>query len=142
MGPRVTIAATSLMLLGIALSCGGSEAQRPTSRPASRPSTWKTVSPNEFQKLVKDSGNIILDIRTPREFQIGHIRGSVNIDFKGRDFEKKISELDKSTTYLVYCRTGMRSAQAAKKLNASGFTSIYELDGGIAAWWEAGKPVD
>lgn len=109
---------------------------------ATQPSGWKDIDPNEFQKLAKNPDNIILDVRTPKEFHVGRIRGAVNIDVQAADFNKKVAQLDKSKTCLIYCRTGIRGGTAAKKMHEAGFKDLYNLDGGIAAWWQAGKPVE
>ncbi|HTF04841.1 MAG TPA: thioredoxin [Bacteroidia bacterium] len=83
----------------------------------------------------------ILDVRTPEEFNEGHLEGAQNIDFKGADFAIHVNALDKSKPVMVYCHSGNRSAQAADQLRNNGFTTVYALDGGIQAWQSAGKKV-
>jgi rhodanese-related sulfurtransferase len=84
----------------------------------------------------------VLDVRTKKEYQEGHIPGSVLIDFNSPDFEKQIAKLDKSKTYLVHCAAGRRSARACEKMDALDFSKVYNLEGGMGAWKKAGKPVE
>lgn len=84
---------------------------------------------------------VLLDIRTPEEFVDGHIAGSVNIDFYAPDFADRIGQLDRDTTYVVYCRSGNRSASAMSVFADLGFTSVYEIDGGVLSWVQAGLPI-
>ena len=102
----------------------------------------ENVAPDEFEKLSKEPNTVILDVRTPKEYAAGHIKGSVLIDFSAKDFEAKIKELDKSKTYLVHCAVGGRSAQACTKMDAFEFPKVVNLLGGIKAWEKAGKPVE
>ena len=83
----------------------------------------------------------ILDVRTPAEFQTECLKGARNIDFEATDFEQNIAGLDKNADYLVYCRSGRRSALAVAKMRAIGINNIIELKGGINAWKSDGKKV-
>jgi rhodanese-related sulfurtransferase len=103
---------------------------------------FKNISVVEFDKLRQQTNSVVLDVRTPKEFTTGHIPGAVNIDWNGADFQKKVSALDKSKTYLVQCAVGGRSAKAADKMMTLQFTNVYNLEGGIKAWEKAGKPVE
>ena len=83
--------------------------------------------------MKNESDYIILDVRRPDEFALGHIPGAVNVpnEIIGSD---EISELpDKAQLILVYCRSGRRSKEAAEKLVALGYTNIVEF-GGILDW--------
>ena len=102
----------------------------------------ENVAADEFERLSKEPNTVILDVRTPKEYAAGHIKGSVLIDFSAKDFEKQIKELDKSKTYLVHCASGGRSAQACTKMDAFEFPKVVNLLGGIKAWEKAGKPVE
>ncbi len=83
----------------------------------------------------------VLDVRTPEEFQAGCLRGAKNIDIRSGTFEQQIAALDKSATYLVYCRTGKRSADAAGRMKQAGFTNVMDLQGGFVAWGDSGNSV-
>ena len=80
-----------------------------------------------------------MDVRTPGEFNEGHIEGALLVDFQSGSFENEIASLDKSKTYAVYCRSGNRSGQAVKVMSEAGFTNIYNLNGGVIDWAGAGK---
>jgi rhodanese-related sulfurtransferase len=82
-----------------------------------------------------------LDVRTPSEFNEGHIEGAQLIDFQSGNFESEIETLDKSKTYAVYCRSGNRSGQAVKIMSDAGFTNLYNLNGGVIDWSSAGLPL-
>jgi rhodanese-related sulfurtransferase len=102
---------------------------------------FKNVGAEEFDKLAANKTNVVLDVRRTVEFTSGHIAGAILIDWNGADFAQKVSALDKSKTYLVYCAVGGRSSRACEKMSSLGFTNIYNLEGGITAWKKAGKPV-
>ncbi|QSZ67174.1 rhodanese-like domain-containing protein [Methanofollis aquaemaris] len=103
------------------------------------------LSVEEAHALIReragDPGFVVLDVRTPEEFAAGHIEGAVNIDWYASDFREKVRALDRETAYLVYCRTGVRSAEASAVMAEEGFGEIYNMEKGIAAWKEAGYPV-
>ena len=102
----------------------------------------ETVSPDTAATIIaEDSGEVILDIRTPEEFDQGIIKGAVNIDFYEPTFSTDLDALDKDAHYVVYCRSGNRSGQAMSTFADLGFTNVTEIDGGIANWYETGLPV-
>ncbi|WP_316814571.1 rhodanese-like domain-containing protein [Pedobacter nyackensis] len=83
----------------------------------------------------------ILDVRMPREYGVGHIKGAKNYNVYDKSFKEKVATLDKKTPVFVYCKGGGRSALAVKQLKELGFTDIHELEGGILAWEEQKLPV-
>ena len=99
------------------------------------------LSVSEFSSKVTESGIITLDVRTPGEFNEGHIDGALLIDFQSGNFENEIASLDKSKTYAVYCRSGSRSGEAVKVMSDAGFTNLYNLNGGVIDWANAGLPL-
>ena len=96
---------------------------------------------SEFSTKVAEAGVITLDVRTPIEFGEGHIVGARLIDFQSGNFENEISSLDKNATYAVYCRSGNRSGQAVKVMHDAGFHNVYNLNGGVIDWANAGLPL-
>lgn len=95
----------------------------------------KTIQAKDVAKVVKEESAIIVDVRTPGETSEGVIEGAtVFIDYNGIDFEGEIAKLDKSKTYVVYCRSGGRSTEATNAMVNQGFQNIYNLEGGIKAW--------
>jgi phage shock protein E len=100
-----------------------------------------TVPPAEFVSEMAGPGTVVVDVRTPGEFAAGHVSGAVNIDVESGSFDSEIAALPKDTTYAVYCRSGRRSAVAADSMASAGFTSVVNLDGGVADLQAAGAPI-
>ena len=96
---------------------------------------------SEFSTKVAEAGVITLDVRTPIEFGEGHIKGARLIDFQSGNFENEIAALDKNATYAVYCRSGNRSGQAVKVMQDAGFTNVFNMNGGVIDWANAGLPL-
>jgi rhodanese-related sulfurtransferase len=98
---------------------------------------FKNISTSEFKSIVSETKDaVILDVRSKVEVNSGKIKGAKNIDVQAPDFERQIRNLDKGKTYLVYCRSGIRSRHACQVLAENGFTNIYNLKGGVSAWSE------
>jgi len=102
----------------------------------------RRVSVDEFEKLWQAKTNVVLDVRTEKEFAAGHIPGAKNLDINSADFDEKLAKLDKSKTYLVHCAAGGRSARAGDKMKRLGFPSVTDLPSGFRGWEKAGKPVE
>jgi thioredoxin len=105
----------------------------------------KTIEAAAFAEKIAATPNAqILDVRTPEEYVSGHIDNAANVNWNGTDFVAKAAALDKTKPVFVYCKSGGRSKQAAAKLEELGFTTIYELQGGMLKWDAAGlsKPSD
>ncbi len=116
-------------------------ADSPATAPAPA-AAWQDLNNDRFEAMCQDKANIILDVRTPAEFGRMRIARAINVDVNSEDFEQQIAKLDKTKTYLVYCRTGQRSIKACQKMSAAGFKRLYNLEGGIVEWESAGKPVE
>jgi rhodanese-related sulfurtransferase len=105
---------------------------------------YANLSPSEARELIGkrsgDPGFVLLDIRTPKEFNEERIEGAVLVDFQASDFRDKIARLDREKTYLVYCRTGNRTKGALKVMRELGFRNVLHLASGITKWEEAGFP--
>ena len=103
------------------------------------------VSTQEAADLIDehsgDSEFAILDIRTPGEFQSGHLAKSIPIDFYSQTFADQLNRLDKTKTYLVYCRTGNRSTKSLELFKKLKFQKIYHMASGISAWKSKGFEV-
>ncbi len=112
----------------------------PATQPATQPSA-AAIPPGEFAPLIGKPGHVLLDVRTPEEYAQGHIAGATLLDFHSPDFQQKLRELSQEKTYLVYCRSGRRSKGACEQMRQLGFTSIFDLQGGIQAWQNASQPV-
>ena len=102
----------------------------------------KNVSAEEFKDLITGRADaILLDVRTPDEVAQGVIKNAANIDFYDGSFMTALDKLDKSKPVLIYCRSGRRSGVAMSKMSELGFTEIYNLQGGIIEWANAGEEV-
>ncbi len=75
-----------------------------------------------------------LDVRTPEETAEGIISGALKIDFRGDNFKDEIDKLDRSQSYIVYCKSGGRSSKTADLMKQMGFKSIYNLEGGYTSF--------
>ena len=91
-------------------------------------------SKEAFTMLQKINKIVVLDVRTPGEFNDGHIKGAVNIDIHDPDALRKIDKLDHNTVYLVHCRTNHRSKIAADHMVQSGFKTVYQMMDGYMGW--------
>lgn len=95
----------------------------------------KMINQEEFTSLVKDTNNVVIDVRTPGEVAEGYIPGTTLFyDYNDYNFESNIEKLDKTKGYVVYCRSGGRSSKAAELLQQKGIKKVYNLDGGISNW--------
>lgn len=101
------------------------------------------VSPAEFEKGLQTKGVQLLDVRRPEEFKEEHVKGAILANWQDeKQFQEQAAKLDKSKPVYVYCLAGIRGDKAASWLVKNGFTSVINLDGGIKAWKEAGKPTE
>ena len=106
--------------------------------------TIELVSPADAAQVIEDdpAGLVVLDIRTPEEFNEARLADSVNVDFYDADFADQLDALDKDDPYVMYCRSGNRSSEAIKTMKDLGFVEVYEIDGGIVNWYDSGFPVE
>src|SRR5665648_367368 len=89
---------------------------------------YPNLSPSEARETIGkrsgDPGFVLLDVRTPKEFLAERIEGAVIVDYNSPSFRDKIAMLDRSKSYLVYCRTGNRTNGAAKVMRELGFRNV------------------
>lgn len=103
----------------------------------------RSVSADDAFDVVFESppeGLVVLDVRTSEEFAGQRLPDATMIDFYSPDFAQQIADLDRDAPYLLYCRSGNRSGQAAELMEELGFTDVQDVDGGIVSWLEAGHP--
>ena len=107
--------------------------------------TANELTPRQFKALLDQRGNdsniVLLDVRTPGEFKMGHIQGAQLIDFYSRDFETRLKALNRDNTYLLYCRSGNRSGKSLSIFKRLGFRQFYHLNGGLIEWTRAKYPL-
>lgn len=90
----------------------------------------KNLNLQQFKSEYK--GHKLVDVREGHEFKQGHITGAVNIPLS--KIERRLNEIPKDKPVYLYCRSGMRSKQAAKILSKNGYNQISQLNGGISVW--------
>ena len=95
--------------------------------------TFKTITPEEAQQKMQDTGVLVLDVREPMEYDRGHIVGAENLPLSVLENGVPKAMTDKNRTLLIYCRSGRRSKIAADIFVKAGFTSVYDF-GGINDW--------
>jgi rhodanese-related sulfurtransferase len=105
---------------------------------------YPNLSPAEAREVLgKRSGDpdfVLLDVRTQKEFDAERIAGAVIVDYNSPSFRENMAKLDRSKSYLVYCRTGNRTNGAIKVMRELGFPNVFVFPGGITKWKEAGFP--
>jgi phage shock protein E len=104
-----------------------------------------TIEANAAKDFVARHDNaVIMDVRTPVEYEMSHISGSVNVNVQDEFFEDMVAALDPSKTYIVHCTKNPadgRSSRALETLKSFGFKHLYSLEGGYVAWKDAELPL-
>jgi rhodanese-related sulfurtransferase len=104
------------------------------------PKGMAIISPDEFQQFLTLRTNVpLIDLRTPREYEIAHINRAVNIPFDPATFEKDIKKLQGANEVAVYCMYGSVSVEAAKYFEKLGVHQVIALEKGVAGWAAARK---
>ena len=102
-------------------------------------SNWADLDPDEFQEAILSASTCVIDVRTPQEYDEGHLLNAINIDWQKEGFIDEISQkIDKSIKLAVYCRSGRRSAAAAQALSDAGY-KVVNLKEGYQSWTQANK---
>ncbi len=99
----------------------------------------KEIAPAEAQQRLKEHAAIIVDVREPDEWRTGHIPGAKHIPLG--DMQQRAEELLSVLDVIFVCRSGSRSATAAKQFEKAGHSGVASLAGGMLAWQRAGLPV-
>lgn len=99
------------------------------------------IAPADIADKVASGQINVLDVRTPEEVAQGKLEGAVVINIHDADFNEQVGSLDKQAPWLVYCKAGGRSARAMGIMVELGFKQVYNLDGGITAWSNAGLEI-
>lgn len=100
----------------------------------------KNVNVRAFKHQIAKEQAILIDVRTPGEYNSSHLKNAKMIDFKADDFKEIITKLPKNKTICVYCHSGNRSGQTKEILKQKGYLRVYNLKGGITAWKKKGYP--
>jgi rhodanese-related sulfurtransferase len=98
-------------------------------------SGFKNASIANLTKIKNEKKAVVIDVRTPAEWQQGVIDGAdIFIDYNSANFKQQLAKLDKTKTYVVYCRSGGRSAGASQVMVDNGFKNVINMQGGIMSW--------
>ncbi len=90
---------------------------------------------NDFWAAWKSSTDaLLIDVRTPEEFESGSLKGAINVDYLGPDLLVQLERLDQKKTYFVFCRSCRRSTRVCTLMQNSGFGHVYNLEGGLKAY--------
>ncbi|MEM9822738.1 MAG: rhodanese-like domain-containing protein [Bacteroidota bacterium] len=96
---------------------------------------YSKVDVEKLTQMLKSQAEVqLIDVRTAKEFEQGHIEGAVNIDFRKNNFQENIAQLKKEQPVVVYCRTGRRSNNSLEAFKKMDFKEVYDLSGGYKAW--------
>lgn len=97
------------------------------------------ITVDEAKEMLEQSNDyVLLDIRTPGEFAEGYIEGAINIDYYEANFRDELAKLDRSKSYIIYCRSGNRSGKSLRIMKSLGFKRVYNILGGISKWKSSG----
>lgn len=102
---------------------------------------YRTLAPAGLTALVNREDAVVIDVSASGDFEKGHIAGArslPSVDFKP---DHKRLPASKTTPVVLTCRTGMASAKVAAQLKKGGYEQVHWLDGGVAAWQQAGLPL-
>jgi rhodanese-related sulfurtransferase len=135
---RIKIIILSIVIMAIFSGCISDT--KPTVK-----NQYTDVSVQQGKGMIDRQEVFILDVRTKEEYAAGHINGSTLLavqDIPKQELVEKLKEIPKDKKILVYCRTGSRSAQASKILAENGFARVYNMQGGITEWMNAGYEVE
>lgn len=134
------VVAVTLLAALVLAACGGSDTADETAA-AERPGVVR-VDADAAVSLLEDRDDLtVIDVRTPEEFAAGHLAGAELVDIYEPAFTDEIDGLDRDGSYVVYCRTGNRSGQAAEFMEELGFSEVYDA-GGLEDLATAGAAVE
>ncbi|GMA21860.1 hypothetical protein GCM10025862_38810 [Arsenicicoccus piscis] len=135
LGAAVALGAGALGMTG----CTGA----PRSVPSASASTiGQTLGVGDFGDLAAKEGTVVVDLRPDDAYHHGHLATAINIDIGAANAVTAVRALDRSKTYALYGETGQMSRTARDMFVANGFTKVYDLAGGIRAWYDAGGEIN
>jgi len=125
--------AIAIVLLFVFFAPAFADSEAPVEAPS--------IAPTELDsRRAAGTAPVVIDVRTSEEYAAGHIPGALNIPFD--QVAEKVSGIDAPHGVALYCMVGPRARKGEAALLASGYTTVLHLEGGLAAWEEAGLPVD
>ena len=138
--PDRILSRSILLLIGMLLISAQLVGCSPAVSVEAPPASPQLISPSDYvARFGESQAGFLIDVRTPEEFATGHIPGSINIPVN--ELASRLTEVPQDQPVIVYCRSGNRSATAARILVDAGFGPVYDL-GGIQTWVSDGLPVE
>ena len=131
--PHFLLDTNNLMLVALAIATAAMLAWTGFSRA-------RRVTPAQATQLINQRGAVVVDVRSADEFATGHLTGALNLPGAALDTVPAALQ-DKAVPVIAVCQSGARSARGCAALQRAGYTEVYNLDGGIEAWQQAGYPV-
>lgn len=122
-----------LILFVLLVVLGSCKKEQETTKPENTV-VIEVLSPDVFEAHLQEGNVQLIDVRTPKEFESGHLKGAKHHHIYDKNFREQVSYLDKEKPVYVYCKAGGRSQEAAEELKAMGFKKVYDLQGGISGW--------
>ncbi len=119
------------------MSCNSSSTtknEENTSTGTSGDDSQRILEKEVFASAIKKSGAVLVDVRTPAEFEQGHIEDAININFFGPEFKYQLLDLNRKKKYYLYCKNETRSYRAMKFMEDNEFKEVYILKGGYQDW--------
>jgi rhodanese-related sulfurtransferase len=135
--PLILLAAAVLGIIAVSVLLSSDLGGTPTSQVVE---TSHLITPLDYQlDFGESTAHLLIDVRTPEEFDSGHIQDAINISVE--TLPDRLTEVPGDLPIVVYCRSGNRSATAARILVSAGYQPVYDL-GGIQTWIAEGYPVE
>lgn len=128
-GMVVVVAVCAAAALALA-SCSAGEG---SSAATSQGGAYSKISAEEGKGMIDEGGVVLVDVRTPSEYAEAHIPGAINIPNESISSQQPAGLDDLEETLIVYCRSGVRSKEAADKLLSIGYQNVYDM-GGVIDW--------
>ena len=116
------LVAAGVLLLAVS-ACGSDEAPSDSSSASTSTRSAAPIAAEDALARIDDGARVV-DVRTPEEFDAGHLDGAVNIDYQADDFAQLVEELPKDVPYVVYCASGRRATGAVEQMRDLGFTDV------------------
>ena len=95
---------------------------------------FESIDNPEFKEALAIGEYILLDIRSLKEYDEGHLEGSKLVEYNGGDMDNTFNYMPKDNKYLVYSLAGDRSKKAMERIRELGFSHVLELDNGLKEW--------
>jgi rhodanese-related sulfurtransferase len=138
---RLLAYAAVLMLLGLLVACSGSTSPAPAEpQPSATPDGYRDLSPAELSARLSQKDFFFVNVHVPYDGEITGTDAFIPYD----QTEQRLGEYpaDRNAPVVLYCRSGYMSAIAARELARLGYSEVYNLAGGMAAWKVAGYPLE